>query len=38
MVVAKALHLTKLGGARDVLEGWILQLDEYFTVTLVRNE
>ena len=29
---------TKFDGNRDALEAWVLQLEEYFVITSVRNE
>jgi len=37
IVAGKAPLPGKLSGDRDQLEGWILQMDDYFVVTKIRN-
>ena len=37
-VAGKAPTPGKFSGDRDLLEGWLLQLEEYFNITLTRNE
>jgi len=37
MVAGKAPLPGKFSGDRDQLEGWILQMDDYFVVTKIRN-
>ena len=37
-VAGKAPTPGKFGGDRDLLAGWLLQLEEYFNITLTRNE
>jgi len=37
MVAGKAPLPRKFSGDRDQLEGWILQMDDYFMVTKIRN-
>ena len=36
-VAGKAPPPGKFSGDRDLLEGWLLQLEEYFNITLTRN-
>jgi hypothetical protein len=38
MVAGKAPIPGKFSGDRDQLEGWILQMDDYFVVTKIRNQ
>jgi len=38
MVAGKAPIQEKFSGDRDQLEGWILQMDDYFVVTKIRNQ
>jgi len=38
LTAGKAPTLAKFGGNPDALEGWILQMDEYFLITMVTNE
>ena len=37
-VAGNAPPTEKFGGDRDLLEGLLLQLQEYFNITLTRNE
>ena len=37
-VAGKAPPPGKFSGDRDLLEGWLLQLEGYFNITLTRNE
>ena len=37
-VAGKAPPPGKFSGDRDLLERWLLQLEEYFNITLTRNE
>ena len=37
-MAGKAPATGKFSGDRDLLEGWLLQLEEYFNITLTRNE
>ena len=38
MVAGKAQPPSKFQGNMKDLEGWILQMDDYFTITQIRNE
>src|SRR5207253_5614455 len=38
MVAGKAPPPSKFGGKMEKLEGWLLQMDDYFTITRTRNE
>ena len=38
MVAGKAPPPAKFRGNMKDLEGWILQMDDYFTITQTRNE
>src|SRR5205807_1386025 len=38
MVAGKAPPPSKLSGKMEKLEGWLLQMDNYFTITRTRNE
>jgi len=37
MVAGKAPLAGKFSGDRDQLEGWILQMDDYFVITKIWN-
>ena len=37
-VAGKAPPTGQFSGDRDLLQGWLLQLEEYFNITLTRNE
>ena len=38
MVADKAPPLSKFWGNMKLLEEWILQIDDYFTITQIQNE
>ena len=38
MIAGKAPLPSKFNGNRERLEGWLLQLTDYFTITGIRNE
>src|SRR5437868_14271315 len=38
MVAGKALPPSKFGGKMEERGGWLLQMDDYFTITRTRNE
>ena len=38
VVVGKALPPSQFSGKMEKLEGWLLQMDDYFTITRTQNE
>ena len=38
LVTGKAPPPSKFSGKMEKLEGWLLQMDNYFTITRIRNE